>query len=100
MQTALRETVLLLGQVRPAGYNPCEVEHCARHGAGMGREERSAIRGQADQREALGSLAEAECRNEVPKSGRWWERWGPHLLLCSRLGPGTRVVPANPTTIP
>ena len=31
-------------------------------GAGRGREERSAIRGQADQREALGKLAEAECR--------------------------------------
>ena len=55
------ETVLLLGQVRPAGHNPC-AEHCARHGAGRGREERSAIRGQADQREALGKLAEAECR--------------------------------------
>ena len=38
------------------------VEHCTRHGAGRGREERSAIRGQADQREALGKLAEAECR--------------------------------------
>ena len=39
------ETVLLLGQVRPAGYNPCG-RTPRQAWAGMAREERNAIRGQ------------------------------------------------------
>ena len=92
------ETVLLLGQVRPAGYNPCGRtlrQAWGREGEG-GEECHQGT--EADQWEALGKLAEAECRER--EKFRNLEDGGKDGVLIACFVPGWDLAHALSQPIP